>query len=100
MDERRDGVSVRGIYQRLKDPIGFNIQSSVLFARKATFVQPEVGVTLFGALSVNYGYYFRTDVKQPYDSSLHSISLKLSLNLCYFACLNIVDRSEKWRFKR
>nr|WP_294861930.1 hypothetical protein [uncultured Fluviicola sp.] len=98
-DERRDGISVRGIYQRLKNPIGFNVQSSVLFARKSTFFLPEVGVTLFGVLSLNYGYYFRTDVRQTYDSSLHSISLKLSLNLCYGEYLNIVGKSEKWKFK-
>ncbi|WP_341905994.1 hypothetical protein [Fluviicola taffensis] len=99
VDERRDGISIRGIYQRLKDPIGFNVQSSVLFARKSTFLLPEVGITLFGVLSLNYGYYFRTDVRQSYDSSLHSISLKLSLNLCYGEYLNIVGKSEKWRFK-
>ncbi|MNU67801.1 hypothetical protein D3C71_571530 [compost metagenome] len=99
VDERRDGISVRGIYQRLKDPIGFNVQSSVLFARKATFFLPEIGITLFGVLSLNYGYYFRTDVRQPYNSSLHSISLKISFNFCYGEYLNMVGKSEKWRFK-
>ncbi|AEA43348.1 hypothetical protein Fluta_1353 [Fluviicola taffensis DSM 16823] len=100
MDQNCNGFSLRAIYQNVTYPIGFNVQSSVLIAKKSNFFLPEIGLSLFGVLSLNYGYYFRMDSPQRYHSSLHSLSLKLSINICYGEYLNIVGKSEKWRFKK
>jgi hypothetical protein len=90
-----NGVVFRLMYQYVKHSIGFNLQSSVLFANNAQFFRPEIGINYFGIISLNYGYYFRLDTPQTYDISLHHLSLKLSLNLSYGEYLNIVGKSSK-----
>lgn len=95
LNQTFNGITLNGLYQYVKNPIGFNIQNSVLIEKGAQFLRPEIGVNVFGVISLNYGYHFRLDQRQLYDCSLNYFSIKLSLNLSYGEYLNIVGKSEK-----
>lgn len=90
-----NGITFNCLYQYVKYPIGINVQNSILFENGAQFLRPEIGVNVFGVISLNYGYNFRLDEQQIYNTTLHHISLKLSLNISYGEYLNIVGKSSK-----
>lgn len=89
------GAKVGLTYQLVRNYVGFNFNNYYQNLSGLSFWKTEFGMSFLGIISLNYGYYLPFHNEVNFNRQNLNLNMKLSLNLSYGECLNMVGTVDK-----